>query len=245
MTEHEAFVRAVCESPFDDTPRLIFADWLEERGDYARSEFIRVQCEIAEIYLQVTDSRDNLNPPLGWSIPEETHSRMDLLRRRELELLEAHGSVWRWDFALAVTQPVPTDPGAAYRAGGLAMRLHKDARFRRGFVAHVTLDSQTFLAHARELALAAPLERITLADREPDYLVDGWVWYEGRRKFVKRRRTVIQTDVFRSMPGARRVFVKHPTEQAAREVLSAGCVAYARKRAGLPALDIKAKKVLA
>ncbi len=27
-----ALLRAVCESPFDDTPRLVYADWLEENG---------------------------------------------------------------------------------------------------------------------------------------------------------------------------------------------------------------------
>ena len=30
MTEHDALVRAVCTHPDDDTPRLIFADFLEE-----------------------------------------------------------------------------------------------------------------------------------------------------------------------------------------------------------------------
>ncbi|VTT97390.1 repeat-companion domain-containing protein : Repeat-companion domain protein OS=Isosphaera pallida (strain ATCC 43644 / DSM 9630 / IS1B) GN=Isop_0392 PE=4 SV=1: LRR_7: LRR_6 [Gemmataceae bacterium] len=40
-------LRAVCESPDDDTPRLVFADWLDEHGDPERAEFIRVQVEIA------------------------------------------------------------------------------------------------------------------------------------------------------------------------------------------------------
>jgi len=41
-TEEAALLHAVCLHPEDDTPRLIYADWLEERGD-PRSEFIRVQ----------------------------------------------------------------------------------------------------------------------------------------------------------------------------------------------------------
>jgi uncharacterized protein (TIGR02996 family) len=43
MNEREALLRAVCENPDDDTPRLVFADWLQEHGDEARAEFIRVQ----------------------------------------------------------------------------------------------------------------------------------------------------------------------------------------------------------
>jgi uncharacterized protein (TIGR02996 family) len=45
MTEREALLRAVCEFPDDDTPRLVFADWLQEHGEDARAEFIRLQIE--------------------------------------------------------------------------------------------------------------------------------------------------------------------------------------------------------
>lgn len=42
MTEREAFLKAICDSPDDDTPRLVFADWLTEHGDEPRAEFIRL-----------------------------------------------------------------------------------------------------------------------------------------------------------------------------------------------------------
>ncbi|HKB01149.1 MAG TPA: TIGR02996 domain-containing protein [Gemmataceae bacterium] len=45
MTDREALLRSVVESPNDDGPRLIYADWLEETGDPERAEFIRIQCE--------------------------------------------------------------------------------------------------------------------------------------------------------------------------------------------------------
>jgi len=46
MTEREALLRAVCENPDEDTPRLVFADWLQENGDEERAEFIRLQIEL-------------------------------------------------------------------------------------------------------------------------------------------------------------------------------------------------------
>jgi uncharacterized protein (TIGR02996 family) len=49
VNDHDRFIRAIVENPFDDAPRLIFADWLEEHGDAARAEFIRVQCEVARM----------------------------------------------------------------------------------------------------------------------------------------------------------------------------------------------------
>jgi uncharacterized protein (TIGR02996 family) len=43
----DELLAAVVRAPDDDGPRLIYADWLEERGDPARAELIRVQCALA------------------------------------------------------------------------------------------------------------------------------------------------------------------------------------------------------
>jgi uncharacterized protein (TIGR02996 family) len=45
----QGFLDDIITHPDDDTPRLIFADWLEEHGDSARAEFIRVQLERARL----------------------------------------------------------------------------------------------------------------------------------------------------------------------------------------------------
>jgi uncharacterized protein (TIGR02996 family) len=42
-----AFLRGILAHPEDDTPRLVFADWLEEHGAPERAEFIRLQCQLA------------------------------------------------------------------------------------------------------------------------------------------------------------------------------------------------------
>ena len=46
-TDGEALFHAICEQPWEDTPRLMYADWLEENGDPQRAEFIRLQIEAA------------------------------------------------------------------------------------------------------------------------------------------------------------------------------------------------------
>jgi uncharacterized protein (TIGR02996 family) len=75
MNEREALLRAVCENPDDDTPRLVFADWLQENGDEARAEFIRVQVEI----------------PMC-----QPGARRLYLTRREHDLLNEHEQKWYW-----------------------------------------------------------------------------------------------------------------------------------------------------
>src|SRR5215211_6364640 len=47
--EEAAFLDRVCADPDDDAPRLIFADWLDERGD-PRGEFIRVQVALNRLF---------------------------------------------------------------------------------------------------------------------------------------------------------------------------------------------------
>jgi uncharacterized protein (TIGR02996 family) len=46
LSQHEAFLRAIFDAPDDDTPRLVYADFLQENGENDRAEFIRVQCEL-------------------------------------------------------------------------------------------------------------------------------------------------------------------------------------------------------
>jgi uncharacterized protein (TIGR02996 family) len=43
MTQDEVLLQAILENLDDDTPRLVYADWLQERGDL-HGEFIHVQC---------------------------------------------------------------------------------------------------------------------------------------------------------------------------------------------------------
>jgi uncharacterized protein (TIGR02996 family) len=71
----KGFLQHIMAEPEDNTPRLIFADWLEEHGDSARAELIRVQVERASLP--------------GW---DGRHARLAL---REGALLKKHGRKWK------------------------------------------------------------------------------------------------------------------------------------------------------
>jgi len=73
MTDREmGFLSAVADAYDDDAPRLLYADWLDERGD-PRGEFIRIQCLLAS-------GKDEAE-----------------LLRRQSKLLEAHRNKWLAD----------------------------------------------------------------------------------------------------------------------------------------------------
>lgn len=48
MTDEDALLAAIAAHPEEDTPRLMFADWLDENGRPLRAEFIRLQCATQE-----------------------------------------------------------------------------------------------------------------------------------------------------------------------------------------------------
>jgi uncharacterized protein (TIGR02996 family) len=80
-----ALLAAVLASPGDDTPRLVYADWLDEHGRPERAEFIRCQVRIAEIGRELQSEED---------CEQKCCAERIALRRRERELLTAHGDEW-------------------------------------------------------------------------------------------------------------------------------------------------------
>ena len=48
MSDHDALLHAIAEHPEEDTPRLMYADWLEEYGDPDRADFARNQIALAQ-----------------------------------------------------------------------------------------------------------------------------------------------------------------------------------------------------
>lgn len=67
-------LQAIIDNPDDDALRLVFADWLEDHGEFERAEFIRVQIELAK-----SPNADNRRPEL---------------EQRETELLARNESEW-------------------------------------------------------------------------------------------------------------------------------------------------------
>src|SRR5258708_7552476 len=47
-SEEDPFILAILGAPEDEAPRLIYADWLEERGDL-RGAYLRLDCQLAAL----------------------------------------------------------------------------------------------------------------------------------------------------------------------------------------------------
>jgi uncharacterized protein (TIGR02996 family) len=111
MSTGDDLLAAIWAAPHDDLPRLTYADWLDDHGDPARAEFIRLQVQTAR-----TDPTDP-----GW-LPAKL---------REYELFDRHWTARRkpidhpplsrpWSGQSAVWAPPLNSPEALTAAAGSA-----------------------------------------------------------------------------------------------------------------------------
>jgi uncharacterized protein (TIGR02996 family) len=184
MHDDSPYLRAICRDPFDDGPRLVWADCLDERGD-PRGEFIRVQCELPRIESRIAVARRAVaEGRRGLRPPEKLLRRAEELRRRERELLG--------DLCPLLLTGLPDTPavmiGGDYHYDRPFYGDHSLYRveFDRGLVGSVTLATVQFLGgpcgrceeerrharrharrYAREGQHAAAASRLAAATRCP------------------------------------------------------------------------------
>jgi len=142
-TEAEAFLQRIRAFPDDDTPRLIFADWLQEQDGFGvewgidRARFIRVQIALARLLEEEAAADETEVGNRG-----ERESLRAALRRAESGLQERHRVEWTAAFKGLATGP----------------------EFRRGFVDEVKVAARDLVRHSHELFSAGPLRHLRLLD---------------------------------------------------------------------------------
>lgn len=120
MHDDQHFLADIRESPGDDGPRLVYADWLEEQGDSTRAELIRVQCELA-------------------AMPWDAKGRAKL-QNRELALFRKHKPEWLGEYA-SMVRVAHFERGFVERVALSPQKFlqHSDAIFARAPIQKVTL----------------------------------------------------------------------------------------------------------
>ncbi|MFL5340015.1 MAG: TIGR02996 domain-containing protein, partial [Gemmataceae bacterium] len=78
MLSDDTFLLSILDHPDENAPRLVYADWLEEHGETARAELIRLQCAGQE-HERVQELLDRHG--LEWAGPELRHVYSCAFRR--------------------------------------------------------------------------------------------------------------------------------------------------------------------
>lgn len=152
MTDGEALLAAILDAPDDDTPRLVYADWLSENGDEARAEFIRVQVELAQVNAErsqaaPTSSRDG-----------SLWAKQNRLRARERELFAHRCQEW-----------FPNHTNGEFKwCAGNEQWDRNGCWFTRGLVSEIRLPLAAWEQHAVEIWSRQPVTKCVLTDRVPE-----------------------------------------------------------------------------
>ncbi len=147
-TEEAGLREAIFSDPDDDAPRLVYADWLDDHGQPARGEFIRLQCKHARLYHEAI------------SVSGDPESE------RMTQLEKEHGPRWlaevpelpgvRWGFWRGL-------PAWARVEGWHVFRQHARRMFQAAPVEYVSFEALPVMG-ARSLARSVYLERIRVLD---------------------------------------------------------------------------------
>jgi uncharacterized protein (TIGR02996 family) len=152
MTYDDAFLADIIESPDDDTPRLVYADWLDDHDQPDRAEFIRVQVELARL-------------------PDDLRSaaRRQELQARERALLQDHmeewldtlrplsGLVYEWQFRRGFIEAISMEGRGLREHGPLLFCLAPIRRLR-------LYRAREFLGDLTALPQLSQLTRLDLTD---------------------------------------------------------------------------------
>src|SRR5262245_36198782 len=80
MSEEEAFLKAIRGEPDELAHRLVYADWLEERGD-PRAEFVRLGAQVAQAQARMRQLKEGFSAEWVASMREGRFRWLDIKLR--------------------------------------------------------------------------------------------------------------------------------------------------------------------
>jgi len=189
VTDGDAIHAKILAEPDEDVHRLAYADWLDEQGDPARAEFIRVGCELARTPETVEVVEDwpvevvdgdavrvagagfgagfGADAAVTYALRGDTltttrravNPEYKRLCDRRNELLEAFRPEW--------ILPTPFTTQAEWDALD-ALSPPGVCTFRRGFVEAVTCSGDDWARHGDAVLAAHPVRGVAFTDGGPE-----------------------------------------------------------------------------
>jgi uncharacterized protein (TIGR02996 family) len=173
--ERTGLLADIIDTPDDDAPRHIFADWLQDQGEYERAEFIRVQIALAkaETYIELMDGLVGAASVSAQEMRDKCAGLLDTWQTPGPEYHRLPGTRVRARHAWAGAAANLDDPN---ESGWF---------FRRGFIEEVTATFEQWEKHGPLIARTQPLRCVTLADVNPvewsDDSRSDYGWWDASR----------------------------------------------------------------
>jgi len=135
MSDEHALLAAIRANPEEDTPRLVYADWLDEHAtreaQRARAEFIRLECEAARI-----DSR---------YLSDHGAAPQTAIALRIEALWQEYGNEWQAELK-GQMRSLPDEPWSFF--------------FKLGFPEEVAASAELLISHGEDIFRLGPITRV-------------------------------------------------------------------------------------
>lgn len=218
--DHLALVRAVCEDPQDDLPRLVYADWMEENGFAKRAEFVRESIRL--------ERGDWACPLMFMSCPESLNY--------EFKKIALSGCQKCQEWAKLCLKINTMQAGFTTAAGTVRLT------YSRGFADGVVMESRRFLGDAADLFVCQPILRVRLTDLSPySAAIDRKRWFRRDDQIPEHASAKCLLPDQLTAEGWEFPAV-FPTVGEAQDALSRACVRHGRRVAGLRSLKAEEMK---
>lgn len=240
LSPASAFLAAICDTPADDHPRLVYADWLEEQGDaasMARAEYIRVAIELVRN-----------NPPSLCGVQDSPQGdglclkrkciRCRLLRRR-WHLWRHHGCEWQ---SREFGQMIAEHEVRESLRTGQPIRHHwtdppMTCEYRRGFIEMVSMTMKEWMQWGPRLIRQCPLMEVRGSDYKPFVSASpsfDW-WSDKAYKNHEGDESNLPDVIFRLLTGGEHYWEgskcwRYDSLAAAQSVLSQALLTWARQQ---------------
>jgi uncharacterized protein (TIGR02996 family) len=164
MDTEAAFLAAIRAAPADDAARMVYADWLQEQGEDARAELIRVQIELshglppqpATLTYDLTSSAEHIERVLAFKASQAKRAELE---RRERELMKG------------VRLPLPPGWAVGVGLGMFARGARGDLYLRRGLGERAACTGGAWVADGDAVMAFHPIERVRLTTTPTTFTV--------------------------------------------------------------------------
>ncbi len=152
MTLEEILLQEICSNPSDDTPRLVYADWLDENGHEDRANYIRNECGL------LANKHYHKKQP-AWALA--------VAKAFGFSTAPSVGGKHFKHFGY----------GSGYEADGDRQPVMWE--WSRGFISGIECHCEDWLKYGREVVKVAPIERVILTDKVGHPIPNAglWGWY--------------------------------------------------------------------
>jgi uncharacterized protein (TIGR02996 family) len=165
--DERAILKAVCDAPDDDFPRMAYADWCEENGRPRRAEFVRIQlmmakgaegCSCGACVRRLGGGQQTNGPCAMSQVRVPIGGKM---KRADWRCHELCAEVGGWPTFMTGWPPTICNITLSY------------SDLRRGFIDSITCGVDWWMIYGPELVRNAPLTWIDATDRAPSSQ-GGW-----------------------------------------------------------------------